>query len=259
MSVHLSPAALERLRRQTWKLKRELGIPYNEALDRAAAKLGHANWSLLARKSTPTKVKRATMSLRQPSSLSRRHYVHVVRVDGDPERYFCARCDLFADAAHFEDAEAHELAGHLDGVLRSLSNWESRPSDERHGLHRPSGATNLLQARAIASRDAHEASRSDFHRWLLLQTHGDDEVGDLAVDARRDAGFPVAAATRRELQVYLSRRGAHVVKALRAAWRRMPRPTRRYLPRHLHQAGPHGGWNRIESRGRMPANPQVLL
>lgn len=50
-----------------------------------------------------------------------------------------------------------------------------------------------------------------------------DPDGDLARDAFRDKRFPVGAVSRREVESYVARRGDHVVRAVREAWREFAR------------------------------------
>lgn len=57
-----------------------------------------------------------------------------------------------------------------------------------------------------------------FVRWLLKQAGRDDPVGDLAVDAKRDRGFPMEGSIT-ELRAYLSRYPDYVRDAFEDARR----------------------------------------
>jgi uncharacterized protein YozE (UPF0346 family) len=222
MATSFSSAHLARFKREAKKIGRELSITHSEALDRIAGQHGFKNWSLLAKhgESDRTDISAPIRHKPLPSDKEKeRHYLHGDQYEDDPARYYCARCDEFVEAGHFESPDLHGGETHGERFLWSLERWNERPMEDWTDWRRPKDAPNLLAARAVVERDAREARRAPFHRWLLTQIDRDDPVGDLAVDARRDKEFPVGAVTRRELQSYLSRHGAHVIRALREAWR----------------------------------------
>jgi uncharacterized protein YozE (UPF0346 family) len=220
MAASFASSQLVRFRREAKKIGRELSIPHSEALDRIAGQHGFKNWSLLAKHGESGSTHSST-PVRRKSLLpdKTRHYLHGDQYEDDPARYYCARCDEFVEAGHFESPDLHGGETHGERFLWSLERWNERPMEDWTDWRRPDDAPNFLAARAVAERDARETLRAPFHRWLLTQIDRDDPVGDLAVDARRDKSFPVEAVTRRELESYLSRHGAHVIRALREAWR----------------------------------------
>jgi hypothetical protein len=148
----------------------------------------------------------------------RRHYVHGDQHESNPSQYFCASCDLFVPADHFDAEHAGEAE---ERFFASLLKWQRRPAQSKMNVRRPATATNLLAAAATAQRTAREASRSPFHRWLEQQLKRNDPVGDLARDVKGDRDFPIAGNSRLALERYLGRSGAvpEAIRALRAAWR----------------------------------------
>lgn len=221
MAVSFSSAQIDRFKREAKKLVRELSIPHTEALNRIAARQGFKNWSLLAKHNGAAPVVKTTPPLlhRPVPSNQSRYYLHGDQDEGNPALFYCARCDVFTDAEHFDDPQFHRGETHGERYLGSLDRWNQRSSESKADWHRPADAVNLLAVAATAERAAREAARGPFHRWLLNQIDRNDPVGDLAVDARRDKTFPTGASNRRELEHYLSRYGDHVVRALRQAWR----------------------------------------
>jgi hypothetical protein len=225
LTSHLSEAQIEQLRRDARRLSRAECIPLSAVQDRLAQAAGARNWSLL--------VKGTTAKAREPVRASRydRYYLHGDQDELDPARYYCAECDVFFEAAHFE--EPHRVdhgARALDAVER-----HGRPGRVVPERFRPTDAPNLFaQAMAAerAKRQAREAANSGFHRWLETQKARDDVVGDLATDILGDKSFPAAASTYLQVRRYFARRyvGQHVIDALRDAWRQYSTTTP-YPPR----------------------------
>lgn len=148
----------------------------------------------------------------------RRHYVHGDQHESEPSQYYCASCDLFVPAGHFEAEHAGETE---ERFFASLRTWQRRPARSKISVHRPTTAKNLIVAAATAHRAAREASRSEFHRWLERQAKRNDPVGDLARDVKGDRQFPFAESSRAILQAYLERSGAvpEAIRTFRDAWR----------------------------------------
>lgn len=148
----------------------------------------------------------------------RRHYVHGDQHESEPAQYFCASCDLFVPADHFEVEHAGETEERFFASMRA---WQRRPASSKINVRRPATASNLIVAAATAQRAAREASRSAFHRWLEQQLKRNDPVGDLARDVKGDRKFPIAEGSRQVLKVYLERSGAapEAIRAFREAWR----------------------------------------
>ena len=220
MTMSFPPAQLVRFRQEAKKLGREASIPHSEALDRVAVKNGFANWSLLAKHSNSAEVLASRARTPQPESpRSIRYYLHGDIRETDPSQCYCARCDVFWPHDHLLPVSHHADGKDGERFLRDLASWNALTRDERGLNFRPQAAPNILSALATAARDAREAARSPFHRWLDHQRRRNDPVGDLASDILRDAAFPIGLATRRELEEHLDIYGSHVKKALRQAWR----------------------------------------
>lgn len=148
----------------------------------------------------------------------RRHYVHGDQHESEPTKYFCASCDLFVAADHFEAEHAGETEERFFASMRA---WQRRPARSKVSVHRPATAKNTIVAAATAHRAAREASRGGFHRWIESQVKRNDPVGDLARDVKGDRKFPVAEGSRAGVQAYLERSGAvpEAIRAFRDAWR----------------------------------------
>lgn len=221
MAISFSSSQIDRFKREAKKLVRELSILHSEALDLIAVRQGFKNWSLLAKHSEESSTGKVSLSTPRQSVASTldRYYLHGDRDEDDPTLFFCAQCDVFAEASHFADPQQRHDDTHGERYLSLLGRWNQRSPDSRSAWRRPVDAVNLFAQSAVEDRGAREAARAPFHRWLLTQTGRNDPVGDLAIDARRDKTFPAGANHRSELEHYLARHGDHVVRALRQAWR----------------------------------------
>lgn len=219
MAIQFSSAQINRFKRHAKKLADQLTLTHSEALDRIAREHGFTNWSLLSKHGETPTARRVAKPTQSQSALLPRYYLHGDQDEGDATLYYCARCDIFSERDHFDDQRVHSGESHEMRYLASVERWNERDARSRATWRRPEDAVNLLAARAVAMNVAYQQSRSPFHRWLLDQVDRDDRVGDLAVDARSDTNFPLAATTQRELQSYLSKYGDHVLMALRQAWR----------------------------------------
>jgi hypothetical protein len=218
MATSFSPTQLERFRREAKKLSRELSITHSAALDRIAARHGFQNWSLFAKNSGLNDL-RPLSPASVHSMPSKRYYLHGDVVEGDATKCYCARCDLLVELSHFEGGGHHADGKDGERYLASLARHDALPPARKALRGRPSDAPNVLAARAFAEREAYEASRSPFHRWLEGQQYRNDVVGDLAGDILRDKSFPVELSTRRQIEDHLSWHGDHIVDAIHEAWR----------------------------------------
>jgi uncharacterized protein YozE (UPF0346 family) len=147
-----------------------------------------------------------------------RHYVHGDQVEGSQDHYYCAHCDMFVASDHFEG----EHPGASEGrYFSSLNAWQRTPAENKINTRRPASAINILAATALASREAKEAARSDFHRWLELQVDRNDPVGDLAKDVAHDVGFPSSAKSKKIIRSYLAgaQASGSALEAFEAAWK----------------------------------------
>lgn len=221
MNTSYTSAQLEQFRRDAKRLARQDAIPHSEALDRVAASKGLKNWSLLSKHATPDKPKSrpAITSVVKSTPIDKRtrYYLHGDQDEDNPALYYCARCDVFFNAEHFE---THDSKGNAERYLASLARWTPQKQEERSSMRRPAESTNLLAASAVAANAAYEASRSLFHRWIEDQKDRKDPIGDLAKDIWGDRTFPIAANTHAEIEWYLGMRGAvpEAVDALKHAW-----------------------------------------
>jgi hypothetical protein len=218
MVASLSPAQLERFRREAKKLSRELSITHSAALDRIAVRLGFQNWSLLAKRSSSNDPLPVSSASVRPVP-KERYYLHGDVVEGNPTRCYCVRCDLLVELSHFEGEGYHADGKDGERYLASLARHDALPPAHKVLRGRPGDAPNVLAARAIAEREAYEVSRSPFHRWLEGQRNRNDIVGGLASDILRDKSFPAGLMTRRQVEDHLSWHGGHIVEAIHEAWR----------------------------------------
>lgn len=129
-----------------------------------------------------------------------RFYFHGDEQEDQPGQFYCRSCDLFMAAAHFESG-AHQ--DHERRYFDAHRLWDRAVARWKLPQRRPSNASNIVAARALAERSAQEAGRGDFHRWLELQTGRDDHIGDLAKDVMRDENFPKEATTREAVIAYV--------------------------------------------------------
>lgn len=220
MATSFPPAQLDRFRREAKKLGRELSIPHGQVLDRIASQHGFSNWSLLVKHSSgATPPRPGPRSTKSTPPRGIRHYLHGDVLETDSTRCFCVRCDTAVPFDHLLPSSYHPDGKDGERYLSDLAGWNARPAESLSNLFRPVTAPNILAASAVAARDAREAGRSPFHRWLDGQRHRGDPVGDLAIDILRDAGFPIALASRRALEDHLAPYGSHVIKKFRQAWR----------------------------------------
>lgn len=229
MATTFTAAQLEQFRRDAKRLGRQLSIRLSQAQDLIAVQHGFKNWSLLAKHREAVPAPKALRKAVEPAVDNRpRHYLHGDQDEDEPSKYYCARCDVFFEASHFNGWHKAERNDESDGerYLASLARWNTLPRSQKATRRRADDVPNILAERALAERDAYQTSRSPFHKWLEAQRDRDDPVGDLAGDAMRDKRFPVTASTRRQVQDYLSRRGADVdvLRALRDAWTEFSAP-----------------------------------
>ncbi len=214
MANSLSPAQITRIKRQAKKLVRETSITHAEALDRAAAAHGFANWSLLS-KVSDAPGSRPELATKEAVRLAAiRYYLHGDQDEEDPSTYYCALCDSFCCPDHFQNDALHRGQSHEMRYLESIERWSERGTVWRSRYRRPGDTTNLLAEKAVAFNSAYQQSRSAFQCWLLAQVYRDDIVSDLAADVRADKSFPVGASSLQEIERYLSRHGDHVLEAL---------------------------------------------
>jgi hypothetical protein len=97
-----------------------------------------------------------------------RYYVHGDHHEKTPNMYYCARCDLFEPAQHFEDVE--HVSTRAQRYEQSLQSWERYAKKRNSKLYRPPDAENIIAELAAADVRAEKAARSQFYRWILRQT-----------------------------------------------------------------------------------------
>ena len=216
MTITFTPALLEQARRNAKRLAAAKNLKINEAQDQIAQSFGSKNWSLFAKRCNGSQVQQPAP---RPRTLARRFHAHGDLAEDDSAQYFCAQCDVFADALHFSTPHRSGHAERLQQDLKTYTSWATDTSNQRY---RPSNAINLFTQELsilVTEQNARAASRSRFYRWLELQRDRDDSVGDLAYDITKDKKFPVDASLRKT-QEYLESKWVSepVMNALKAAW-----------------------------------------
>lgn len=158
MTMQLSAAQLDQLRRNAKRLGRTLSIPHSEALDRIAAQHGFKNWSLLSKNSasgTNGRPVSASAPAQPPEDPRRRYYLHGDQYEEDTSRYYCSQCDVFFDAAHLASHGPHTGERFLSAEQR----WAKRDASLKRNWRRPDDAANILRAPALAARAQYQALR----------------------------------------------------------------------------------------------------
>lgn len=135
-----------------------------------------------------------------------RHYVHGDCHEKNPNMYYCARCDLFGSALHFEDP--NHISTRAQRYSQSLQSWERIAKNQNTNFYRPSNAENIISELAVADIKSEKAARSQLYSWLLRQTKRDDPVGDFARDLERDRSFPRTTNSLENIRSYLLDRHA---------------------------------------------------
>lgn len=135
-----------------------------------------------------------------------RYYVHGDASEDRPHQFFCASCDLFEPADHFE--EAKHISTRAARYDSSLKGWRGLAKNYPGKYRRPSDAENWIADDAAADKRKAKAARSPFYVWLLRQVGRDDPIGDLASDAKRDSSFPVSMTSDERLRRHLRRKNA---------------------------------------------------
>ncbi len=71
-----------------------------------------------------------------------------------------------------------------------------------------------------ANKIKNKAAGTTFYQWLISQIERPDRVGDSARDVKADNDFPVDAQHYQEIEMYLSKLGAHFanIESLRQGW-----------------------------------------
>lgn len=223
MNTSFTPAQLEQLRRDAKRLARSSSLPHHSALHQIALSQGFANWSLLVKASGSAKTLDSTALAASaptrtfsPAQSSERRHLHGDQYESDPDRFYCARCDMFLGAEHFAHHGAHTGEDYLD----SLEDWSKRDLAYMRGLHRPEDAVNILEAPALAARAQYQALRPAFSDWLLQQRKRRDDVGMLAIGVVSRRGLPATPISLPKLRRHYERRGMQYMEAeaLYKAW-----------------------------------------
>jgi hypothetical protein len=218
MSTLFTPSQLDQLRRDAKRLVRKGALSHSQALDRIAAERGYKNWSLLAKHSSAPAESLATQKPRAAAAEDKRQrfYLHGDQLEGDPQRYFCANCDVFFDAAHFASHGPHTG----ERYLVALERWNKRDERSHRQWRRPEGAMNLLEVPAMAARAEYQALRQEFSDWLMAQRRRQDPVGFMAGTLLSHRGVPRTPLSLPHLRKHNERRGFpwHALEALYAAW-----------------------------------------
>lgn len=135
-----------------------------------------------------------------------RYYVHGDLHEKRSHVYYCARCDLFETAQHFEDKD--HTSTRAERYQRSLESWKRYAKARNPKYYRPVDAANIIAELAAADVKREKTARSQFFRWLLRQTKRDDPIGDFACDTERDRSFPRTTSSLERIRTYLLHRHA---------------------------------------------------
>lgn len=130
-----------------------------------------------------------------------RYYVHGDLHEDRPDVYYCARCDFFVPAQHFNDED--HVSTRAERYRCSLECWKRYAKVRNSKFYRPTDADNIIAQLAAADVKREKAERSQFCRWLLRQTKRVDPVGDFACDVERDRTFPRTTSSMERIRTYL--------------------------------------------------------
>lgn len=130
-----------------------------------------------------------------------RYYVHGDLHEERPDMYYCARCDSFDPAQHFDDED--HVSTRAEKYKRSLGSWKRYAKVHNSKYYRPADAENIIAELAAADVKREKAARSRFFRWVLRQTKREDPVGDFACDVERDRSFPRTTSSLERIRTYL--------------------------------------------------------
>jgi uncharacterized protein YozE (UPF0346 family) len=115
--------------------------------------------------------------------------------------YYCARCDFFEPAQHFDDED--HVSTRAERYQRSLGFWKRCEKARNSKYYRPSDAENIVAELATGDGKRERVARSQFFRWLLRQSKREDQVGDLARDVERDRSFPRTTSSLEKVRAHL--------------------------------------------------------
>lgn len=186
MTIPLSSARVEQIRRAAKRLANAESIPLHEAQHRLANEYGYENWSLMHKHSQavrPPKV--AVTAVPIVVGNGDRQYLHGDQHELEPAHFYCKACDAFVGAGHFY--KKHDRQETLRRTLDALEHW-ARPSNEI-AHRRPSNPFNVLEVPARQAEEAYQQSRSPFHQWLEKHRNKKSALGDLASDILGDRRF----------------------------------------------------------------------
>jgi uncharacterized protein YozE (UPF0346 family) len=207
----LSAAQIEQLRRDARRLSKRESIPLHEAQSRLAIERGFGNWSQLVKQNTQGDAARGPSAPARTNTpaLLPRYYLHGDESETEPSKFYCAQCDTFEEAPHFE-AE-HELESVVYRYERNMSYWRGPDNTSKLRFSRPDAAINVLEPLVRAFKENEEAQQklnSAFYRWLGTKIKRNGPIGDLADDAVSDKNFPRREASVEKLVAYLQSRRA---------------------------------------------------
>jgi uncharacterized protein YozE (UPF0346 family) len=148
------------------------------------------------------------------TSMSIRYYLHSDRSESDPESFYCAFCDFFAERKHFgEHTHQGKHRERLESSRRSYANLARR---DPYQYHRLKVSDNIVEGWPKLKVPV----KGRFYRWILRQDLRDDRTGDLAKPIREDDAFPVTTGSLNVVRLYLVDGGAcsEALQALDEAW-----------------------------------------
>lgn len=153
------------------------------------------------------------------SAGSKRHYVHGDAHESRAQTYYCALCDTFSPAEHFD--EPGNVADRARKHKFSLEAWKHASKKRNSRFYRPVDAENIIADLAAADEKREKLSRSSFFRWLMRQLKRKDPIGDLARDVESDSRFPRTSDSLEALHSHLMAMQAipEALVALDEGWR----------------------------------------
>jgi hypothetical protein len=232
MNTSITPARLEQLRRDAKRVSRLAKIPLHQAQAQIATELGFKNWSLLAKQgktqkqmgSTQGHMPLATAPLlaetptsTRPSDPRKRYYLHGDQSEDDSTRYYCASCDVFFHAEHFNSEHGQHTG---ERFLESLARWEKRDGMSKANWRRPDDSVNVLKGSALAARVEYQTLRAEFSDWLFARRNGRDAVSFMAAEVLTRRGLPTTPKSVEQLRRHYARRGFNhrTLDAFYTAW-----------------------------------------
>ncbi len=228
MTPSFTATQIKRIRADAKALSRTNGIGHQAALNIIAGQNGFRNWDQLLHSGGSTALHALAQSLpaaitattvapvplpiippaaalprltpRAQANGRQRYYLHGDQYEQDGSRFYCAQCDVFFSADHFQSHGPHTG----ERFLSSLAYFRGRYGSE---YYRPENAPNMLEAGARAAREEYKALRPFFSDWLLAQRRTDTSLGYMVRGLMTARGLPTTPKSIVELREHYENRG----------------------------------------------------